>query len=337
MIAGHCGWLGVDLFFVLSGFLITSALVDTADRSSRWRDFYARRVLRIFPLYYGVLAVVFWIFPHLPALAPSVASAAPHQVWFWTYTVNLLPSLGAFSDPPGIRLGHFWSLAIEEQFYLVWPLIVWRSGARLASICLGIVVASLALRLAFVALGGSAVTEYVATPMHMDGLAAGAWLASQRGQFSELGHRARWTAAASFAGLVLLVARYGAVRDSAIGMALVLSAAAIFFGSALLLAETEPVAGRILSIRPLRVLGKYSYGLYVMGALLQPQLESAGLATARLIPYVHSKGLAAALHFGGHVAVYLALAMLVYHLYEEPFLRLKDRFGVTRAEPQPAS
>src|SRR5262249_46548866 len=131
-------WSGVDLFFVLSGFLITRILLATRASPDYFRDFYMRRALRIFPLTYGVLVAVMLIAPHLVrAAAPA---AGPSPAWLWLYGVNLYPLLtGDWYEAPnvlGLNFGHFWSLGVEEQFYLLWPLIVWRlDGRRLARLC----------------------------------------------------------------------------------------------------------------------------------------------------------------------------------------------------------
>src|SRR5262249_2846553 len=116
------GWMGVDLFFVLSGFLITGILLDSRGADGYFSSFYARRFLRIFPLYYGFLALWFLVLAYVFGSAYSDLFARERQVWFWSYTANWgrPDELGA--------LGHFWSLAIEEQFYLVWPLVVWLLG-----------------------------------------------------------------------------------------------------------------------------------------------------------------------------------------------------------------
>ena len=136
----------MDLFFVLSGFLITSILYDAKRSDGYFRNFYMRRVLRIFPLYYGVLFVAFLIVP--PAAAP--------------------PKRGHYQNiaaPPGLALGvpdqnstvirstgrwftHFWSLAVEEQFYLVWPAVVFLLNRRaLMGVCGALMVAALGIRL----------------------------------------------------------------------------------------------------------------------------------------------------------------------------------------------
>jgi peptidoglycan/LPS O-acetylase OafA/YrhL len=110
------GWSGVDLFFVLSGFLITGILLDTKGQKGWYKSFMVRRALRILPLYYSVLIVFAFVAP----LSTATNWFAKHQVWFWTHTSNILILREGFFKP----FGHFWSLATEAQFYLVWPLFV---------------------------------------------------------------------------------------------------------------------------------------------------------------------------------------------------------------------
>src|ERR1035437_5812327 len=116
------GWVGVDLFFALSGFLITGILLDTRKANNYFSAFYARRVLRIFPLYYSVLIVILGaaaVWSHRPHVLPLVAD----QKLSFLYLTNWLV-LWKGEWGPNI-VGHFWSLAVEEQFYLIWPLCVW--------------------------------------------------------------------------------------------------------------------------------------------------------------------------------------------------------------------
>jgi peptidoglycan/LPS O-acetylase OafA/YrhL len=117
------GWLGVDLFFVLSGFLITDILLKTRNAPHYLRNFYLRRVLRIFPLYYFTL-IVFLIL--IPTFFPKVLNLnyyVQNQSWFWTYLQNWLFIFHA-TPRNTVALNHLWSLAVEEQFYLIWPFII---------------------------------------------------------------------------------------------------------------------------------------------------------------------------------------------------------------------
>jgi peptidoglycan/LPS O-acetylase OafA/YrhL len=167
------GGVGVDLFFVLSGFLITGILLDTRSRSDYFRTFMLRRALRIFPLYYAALVVIFVLVPlTLPAEFPGTPDAV--QLWYWSYLVNFL--LAAKGWAAGAPLGaHFWSLAVEEQFYLFWPLLVWLCSRRiLAFVCVTCVIGALALRIWAFDLGADHLVSYTLMPMQMDNLAIGA-------------------------------------------------------------------------------------------------------------------------------------------------------------------
>lgn len=115
------GWLGVDLFFVLSGFLITDILLRTLPEKNYLRNFYMRRVLRIFPLYYLALIIFLVIIPRTN-IPLDLKYYTDNQVWLWTYLQNWLY---IFKNPgQTTTLNHLWSLAVEEQFYLLWPMVI---------------------------------------------------------------------------------------------------------------------------------------------------------------------------------------------------------------------
>jgi peptidoglycan/LPS O-acetylase OafA/YrhL len=116
------GWLGVDLFFVLSGFLITEILLKTVGGKNYLKRFYLKRILRIFPLYYSVLIICIILLPRVPALHDNLKYYVDNQLWLWAYLQNWLFIL---KTPENTNfLVHFWSLAVEEQFYLLWPFII---------------------------------------------------------------------------------------------------------------------------------------------------------------------------------------------------------------------
>src|SRR5262245_35087776 len=134
--AGY-GLLGVDLFFVLSGFLITGILLDAKNRPHYFRNFYALRTLRIFPLYYAVLAVLLLLIPAVTTLSPLLEQAREQQGWLWTYTTNFYVAYTS-SWRSLTYVTHFWSLASEEHFYLVWPLVVFALRRKaLERVCVG--------------------------------------------------------------------------------------------------------------------------------------------------------------------------------------------------------
>ena len=117
------GWLGVDLFFVLSGFLITEILLQTRNANNYFKNFYSRRVLRIFPLYYLCLILVILIFPLFKNFPYDQSYFQQNQLWFWFYLQNWMLIFTDWNNN-SIILNHFWSLAVEEQFYIIWPFLV---------------------------------------------------------------------------------------------------------------------------------------------------------------------------------------------------------------------
>ena len=137
--------------------MITRILLSEKNKPAYFRNFYARRTLRIFPLYYGVLALQFWVsLPIFPT--PHILADAHYQGWLWAYGYNILTAVkGHFLfSSDWMWLGHFWSLAVEEQFYLAWPLIVLAlCRDSLLKLCIGIVALTPILRLAFYAAGAN--------------------------------------------------------------------------------------------------------------------------------------------------------------------------------------
>jgi len=334
------GWVGVQLFFVLSGFLITGILLDTRGAPRYLRAFFARRVLRIFPLYYGVLVGGLLVLPVL-GLAPHRLLADPeHRVWLWIYLVNWAEPLGR-----GVTaFPHFWSLAVEEQFYFVWPFVVRRATPRrLLAICGGVMIAALVARIAVrrAGLGGEA--AYMFTICRMDALAVGAaiaalirlpaahaWLVRRRGRI------AAGAGALFVAGLVTTggYARTG-LADQTWGYTIL----ALVFAALVLLVVLDHERGRgrlgaIFQHRILRSFGTYSYGIYLFHQFIN-QLIGVPLLD-RLLP--HGVGIKAGLAYMLAVtAASYAVAFASYHAYEKHFLALKRHFTPGRPPAPPAT
>jgi len=331
------GWgaYGVDLFFVLSGFLITGILVDARESPDYFRNFYVRRVLRIFPLYYAVLAVLFLVLPGVLS-SPALEEMHRHQAWAWLYGVNVYTALRG--DWALSYIDHFWSLAVEEHFYFVWPFVIWalarRPRALIATSLLVAAGASLARVLAAAA-GVNAHVLYVLTPFRLDGLALGgafAVLARQPGGVE----RIRWLVPrlAGAAG-TLFVLRFAASRLFAIGgeplfqvrESLVVVLLACLLLGAITAPSSAPVA-RLFSSRAMRWFGTYSYGLYVYHHFLSYYLSSHKTEFA-LGARLGSHPLAVALQATAGIAVSCAVAFASYHLLERRFLALKDRLAAS--------
>lgn len=319
------GARGVDLFFVLSGFLITGILHDSRGKPHYFRNFYVRRALRIFPLYYAtlILLLVDWL-PLPAALTEALQPAREHAPWLWCYGGNLLQAkqdawcLGA--------MNHFWSLAIEEHFYLVWPLVIYvLPTAAARRLCLALVATSALGRAAWLLLGGGHVAAFVFTPLRMDGLALGGWLALVARQPGGLAWLARlaWPALA-VAGTLAAACEFWDRRL----LYLTLTAWSVAFaGLLVLLVSAEPGQwlGWLGRFRVLHWLGRYSYGIYVFQLPLLYAL--AGVVTAPgLAAWAGNPWAGQLLYAALLTTANLALALASWHLVEKRVLAWKRWF-----------
>jgi peptidoglycan/LPS O-acetylase OafA/YrhL len=330
------GWCGVDLFFVLSGFLITGILIDTKGAPQAFHNFYARRILRIFPLYYLTLIVYFHVLP----AAGHLLSRFQHfqrteEVWYWLYVCNWSPSVGMAHA----QLTHLWSLSIEEQFYLCWPLLVFSLSRRTAGLlCVAVIALVPCLRLAYlltVVDGGPLL--YRITVFRIDTLAFGAlcaMLVRDPGHL-RLAMRAR--------PVLLTAAGIGLAASVAIGgtssyqppMNVIgfTSLATVFAYFVLWAIAGGPGLRAVLRSGPLRSIGKYSYAMYIFHVPIVAQLRRAFDLERTLNPLAFGTLLA------GEIAAAAALSygagFISWRLFENRFLQLKSRFEY-RAKPKPA-
>jgi peptidoglycan/LPS O-acetylase OafA/YrhL len=331
------GIWGVDLFFVLSGFLITGILYDSKGSAHYFRDFYVRRTLRIFPLYYGVLALLFIVLPALPSPYPAgLAESAHHQGWLWLYASNIYLAIRRTWALPYV--GHFWSLAVEEQFYLVWPIVVFYISRRwLLGVCVAVTVLALALRSTLGLAGGDAMAQLVLTPCRFDALCVGGFLAlavRSRG-LARVAHVARLSLGPLFC-LILLASGLNAIRGSLSSVVLPVRGTliALTFGALLvttLAAPTESILSRVLRGRVLCFLGTRSYGIYVFhGILAYGMVEHRATLDALAARLGPGPAMVIVAALGATVSVLVAAAS--YELFEKHFLRLKNRLAPSLPE-----
>jgi peptidoglycan/LPS O-acetylase OafA/YrhL len=347
-------WTGVDLFFVLSGFLITGILYDSERTEHYFRNFYVRRSLRILPLFYGFFLAVLLLTPVLHL---------KYSPYIWSnplYIENLLVKgtyLNAHGNPtviivphlPGgiISMGALWSLCVEEQFYLIWPLVVWLtpSRRRLMQLCAGTIFFTLALRIFLYfhdpALAMRTFYLYNSTYARCDTLLAGAWIALWlRGRTPSREALRRIAYSLSFGclgiiGLLLAIFnrkwyfRFDDPVMQTVGYTLVALA-----GGGILLRCLDDTSGlhRILVHPALKKMGTISYGFYFFHAL--PEAQFVVLAD-HLRPY-HLSVLVLPLAF----AFSYGAAALSFRYLESYFLRLKSvlapgHTGVPRPDPIP--
>jgi peptidoglycan/LPS O-acetylase OafA/YrhL len=349
MVFGHhylqliWGWAGVEVFFVLSGFLITGILFDTRNEPHRVRNFYVRRTLRIFPLYYGLMILL--------------ALSYPLFRWQWTWAWLMWPAymgnfcrgfqpfidgsaaemladfqpLSATFTGVHLYLGHFWSLCVEEQFYLVWPWVVFwiRDRRKLLYVCLAYVVICPLMRfvgshtLPQVMLDEGVLSHW--TPFCADALLFGGLIALVRRGSSSSSSR-QWLLKAArtvfwvmfSVGLAYLL--FGMRRFAhpewreTWGLAFI----DVFSACLIVMAiERGSITYRIFNLRPLRWLGRISYGAYVFHDIFHPEIK------ALVQQYTSTpKYWTAAVS----LPLTLLLAWASFRWFESPFIRLKERW-----------
>lgn len=313
------GWSGVDLFFVLSGFLITGILLDTRESPHYFRSFYMRRALRIFPLYYAFIAAFFFaVLPLAHALQRPVPPG-PAQGWYWLYLSNWQSALG----PDYAFLSHLWSLSIEEQFYLVWaPVVLWLGRRHLPALCTVLIVGAPVLRYLWRDHPYSPEFLYRLTPFRVDTLAWGALLAvivRREASLSRLLRLAKPLAAVSAVALAAIFLRFGTKNSQPV----VAVAGYTLFGILYFFVVLAGFRGwPPLRASWLRTFGKYSYGVYVLHFPLVGYFYLAMEPVARWIGPIP----AAISAFAVGSAIALGLARVSWILIERRFLAWKERF-----------
>jgi peptidoglycan/LPS O-acetylase OafA/YrhL len=337
----HSGYLGVDLFFVLSGFLITGILIDSKTSPSYFGTFYMRRALRIFPLYYGLLAVSWLTVVFITPEDRPLLTGHDSMAWYWLYASNIGMAVkgGWLASPTWVGLGHFWSLAVEEQFYLVWPLVVYLTPPRhLKRLCVVMVVSSpfvyMALPYLFgggdpkdpVAFDAGNRATYVSTLGRLGVLAAGGWLAiiwREPGAWPKIKHLLM--PCAIVFGVVLLLERtfFPGLAFMEPSLALLLGAAMVGLAAG---GKNGPLRSDIFATPVLRWLGKYSYGIYVYHHALKP-VWTHFLWDGWITRFVGTGWLATLCYTASATAASLILAWLSWTFFEGPILSLKSKFS----------
>jgi peptidoglycan/LPS O-acetylase OafA/YrhL len=323
-------WIGVQLFFVLSGFLITGILIDSKGDRAYFRNFFARRALRILPLYVVVLGII--------SIGLLVTGRDPphNLLCYWLFVSNFCIAHAGYWGWGGY-LGVMWSLAVEEHFYLFWPLLVaFLAPPRLLRATCLILVASLLLRYLMTAYGASSLAIYTITPTRLDGLAAGALAAMA----------IRSTIAGDIlakAATYMLLAGLGVMISTAIAagsfdhhghwtVRTVGYTAATVAGAGLVLlvtAERDPHnrIRRMMRWRPLVAFGFYSYAMYLLHSIVHLLLAKLPPFRSDALSDFPGGALLAQLIIAGLVAAgAFAAALISYRLLEKPFLDLRRHF-----------
>ncbi|MGF1597371.1 MAG: acyltransferase family protein [Acidimicrobiales bacterium] len=307
------GFLGVDLFFVLSGFLIVTLLLRERDRTGTisLKNFYARRSLRIFPLYYGILAVMALLVYGTSSHTPTAQAFRDTVPYYLTYTSNWFGT--------GALLAVSWSLAAEEQFYLVWPPIQRFAGRAILPILAVLVVLNQLVNFGVLFADGQQEREMIQvtfTPILL-GVALAHVLHHHHDRVTGvLGGRL----AAPVAGVaVLLVANLPNDTTSLVGVhRLTIHVLMVILVASVVVHEQHGLAP-LLMVRPLARVGAISYGIYLLHMFVRHVADQSigrvGLGEQPLVLFVAT------------LAGVLVAAELSFRFFESPILRLKRRFA----------
>nr|ACG63833.1 SxtACT [Microseira wollei] len=330
------GWCGVDAFFVLSGFLITGILLDTREKPNFFRNFYARRMLRIFPVYYVFLAIFLGVIHPLIRSYEYENNLDSTQIWYWFYLENWKWIFEGDFDERG-PLIHFWSLALEEQFYLVYPALIYFLPRRLLSWFLATVFLSALLFRSWLLLTHPLTHTlssgiYVNPLCRVDTLATGCltalWMRSER-----ILPRLLWIAPilmimSGISLSIIIITQGGLALFNPLVQSIGFSLLAIFFSSLLIFSITQPENSFIvhsLSWSPLQGLGTISYGFYIYHDPIIWMLDN------RIYQYIDQfigKSFIlhdlAAVFFCGVLS--LSISLVSWYCLEQPILRLKTYF-----------
>jgi peptidoglycan/LPS O-acetylase OafA/YrhL len=316
------GWLGVDLFFVLSGFLITDILLKTQNDPNYLRNFYGRRLLRIFPLYYLVLIIFLLI---LPAFRPPINLNyyTQNQLWFWTYLQNWL---FVFKPIPldSLALSHFWSLAVEEQFYLIWPFVILfiKKPKPLFFLMFSLLLAVVAGRFLIWTFHIEKLAYFnLYTFSRIDGICIGSMLALLR-QFN-ISFLSKHTSKLVFtlAALNFLFFFFNRATNFSFPFLAIVgyTTFAIIFGLLVneALSRENKVVQFIFNNSILKFFGTVSYGLYIFHWPIYLLIKSQNWWSNALFTSLFATLIA------------IAVSILSFYFFETPLLRLKKHFKYT--------
>ncbi|WP_197355342.1 acyltransferase family protein [Aureliella helgolandensis] len=322
---------GVDLFFVLSGFLITGILVDTKGQANYFQHFFSRRSLRIFPLYFVALLLFLVVLPRSGFFPGVFDQAIQNQAYLWTYMANVKMGMeGAWCF--GV-LDPFWSLAVEEQFYFVWPIIIFMVSSRVAlRLAIGLAVMSAGTRVAFATLSSNGVAPDVLSIFRFDALLIGAALALQIRTTRGLEPLKFWVlpvlavCLAAGMGLDLLGKRMSTVGHTLWPIAW--ACVCVY----LLNATPRHWLARFFNTAGLKNLGRYSYAMYVFQTPLIP-LTAGVLSVSLLTGWVGNSLVANLVYMGLMFGLTYGAALLSWNVLERHCLSLKRYFPTDGTRP----
>jgi peptidoglycan/LPS O-acetylase OafA/YrhL len=331
----------LDVFFAMSGFLITGILVDTVGAPGYFRMFYVRRMLRILPPYYAFLVIWFLLLPLVPGFG-DMATRWSEQAWYWLHALNFrLVIVGQYLPEP--RLYHLWSLAFEEQFYLLWPAVVAAcSRPRLLRVCGAAFVGAFLFRLGVALTGTHYEVGFVLLPGRLDPLASGATLALIIRQPGGLDAVVTWSrriaVLAGGAVLALIAVRRSFLPNDpvilTVGLTVSAVLAASIVGSVLRLERTS-LAGRVLLHPAMIRVGGFTYAAYIWHWPVEVMAERMGFDPLAMHAAFGIRLVGQFVYWATLLVASVGMGALSWYAIEVHSLKLKRFFsygeGTTRA------
>jgi peptidoglycan/LPS O-acetylase OafA/YrhL len=332
----QAGWSGVTFFFILSGFLISGILWDSRNEPHFWRNFYMRRTLRIFPVYYASLLLVLIT----AVVAGNALYAFTHVYVYALYLQNMPLPFNAKNLGSPLEMSHFWSLAVEEQFYLIWPFLLtqMKTLKRAKWLCIGIFVFSAVFRIAgWYLLPAPPDAAGIASHRIFHGgygfllsrageLAAGAYLAMSFRDavlWPRLRAIAPYVCVAGLAGFLVAAKYAGTLTDEcAAGFMVGLPCITICLAAILVMALGDGVVNRVFRLEPLRWLGGISYGFYIFHVLFTPLFS---WIVEKIAPNA-GRNVTFGLTFVVAGSLSVLFAWFSFRFFESRFLRLRSLF-----------
>lgn len=320
------GLKGVELFFILSGFLITGILINSKKSPNFFKTFYLRRFIRIFPLYYFVLAISFLVLPYFINVDTAGKDVIKQQAWLWTYTSNLSGFFNQSSWDASLNFpsfGHFWSLCVEEHFYIFWPFLIYFSSEKWLTRIMWSLVALSVFSVIFVYVFGDLIPVLKWSTIRCSGvLSIGGLISYYRQNTLQYNRIIKISKKLILPFGILFVLVNFIPRIYEIHDVLTFYTSVLFFVFVLVISlEENKIMSNLFNHKSLYFIGKISYGIYVYHGLLRPYFKT--YIYENMQQYINNGIVCSLLFTGIATSISIVIAWISWQLIESPVLKLK--------------
>lgn len=321
------GNYGVEIFFVLSGFLATQTLLKSKNESKYYIKFYTRRILRICPLYYGTLILIFYILPLIVTFDAAAKDISSRQIWLWIFLSNLPWSGGGWDSSNIFKLGHLWFLCVVVHFYIIWPIIIYKlKNQNVINICLAGLASCLLLR-SFYTITGWPLLFTWTTITKFDGLLFGALLAVGIKLDNNRIMQKYLSEITLLSGIIffclIFIPREMMSDHTQFWWVPTETISVIFIGCMLIhiLKKKNILLQKLTNNKLLITFGKYSYGLFIIHNIFLPLFKWL-FKPEELSTIMNAPIFAQIIYYIFSIAVSFIFAFASWHLFEKHFIRI---------------